>query len=208
MTPFVAIVLTPIMSALLAQCAPNVGPKTMGGIIQYESAWHRFAIGDNDARRSYFPTTLEDARAIADRLIGEGHNLDAGYAQINSANWRIYGLNTISVFDPCTNVRVGAAIIATNYVDASKYNWVGHPLRSANDRYYQEQYALIHALSKYNSGGFWASMTYAGTVYQTALDVHLERSIDPTGFVRGTTNEPPPPGTPFAQAFQPNFGNH
>ena len=207
MTSLLGIVLTAAMSGLLSHCAPSVGTKTMAGIIQYESGWNRFAIGDNDAHHSYFPKTLQDASAIASSLLRQGHNIDAGYGQVNSENWKIYGLDAVSVFDPCSNVRVGAAIISADYASASRYNWVGRKIVTRNDRYYQEQYALIHALSSYNSGGFWASMNYAGNVYQTAMNVHYQNTIDPTGFTK-PSDALPPAGTPFSQAFEPSFGDH
>ena len=202
---FLGIVLTAAMSSLLSSCAPRIGTQTMAGIIQYESTWRAFAIGDNDAHRSYSPSSLSEAENIATSLLRQGHNIDAGYAQINSANWGPYGLDARTVFDPCSNVRVGAAIIGSDYSNAIRYNWIGRPIRTKTDRYYQEQFALIHALSSYNSGHFWASMTYAGNVYQTALAVRTVNAIDPTGFVRGTTDTPPPAGTPFAQTFMPSF---
>jgi type IV secretion system protein VirB1 len=130
----------------------------MAGLIEHESGWHQYAIGDNTTRSSYFPTTYFDAVALAHKLRGEGHNLDAGLSQINTSNWARFGLDEYSVFDPCRNVRTGSQILAENYHDALGL-------------YPSGDLALSHALSEYNSGTFSASMDYAALVIGNARDV-------------------------------------
>jgi type IV secretion system protein VirB1 len=153
-----------LLSHLIARCAPRIGPVTMSAIVLYESAANAYAIGDNTARRAYFPPRRSDAERLARRLLRAGHNVDVGYAQINSANFRRFGLEPGSALDPCTNLSVGARILEDAYANAAHTYGTG-------------QTALAHALSAYNTGGFWAGLGYARNVYATAA--HLE--FGPTG---------------------------
>lgn len=141
------------LSILLARCAARVGPVTMSAVVLYESGGRPFAIGDNTARRAYFPARRAAAVALAQRLLAAGHNIDVGYAQVNSANFAAYGLDAPSALDPCTNLAVGSRLLQRAYVDARRQN--------AGD-------ALVRALSAYNTGNFWAGMSYVRNVYRTA----------------------------------------
>jgi len=199
-----ALIVSAAMSGLLHSCAPNVGSKTMAGIVQYESGWKQFAIGDNDTHRAYYPDSQPEATAVVTSLLRLGHNLDAGLGQVNSANWDSYGLSSTTVFDPCSNLRVASRILSENYATSVRNNWLGHTIASDRDAYLQQQYALIHALSAYNSGKFWASMDYAGNVYSLARSVTSE---EPTAFPGAI----PPPGTPlmtFDPIPRPASGTH
>jgi hypothetical protein len=176
----------------------------MAGIVQYESGWHPYAIGDNDTRRAYYPTTAADATAVARQLLNLGHNLDAGLGQVNSDNWRAYGLDVTTVFSGCPNVRVASQILSGDYASAMSTNWIGRRIASNNDAYLQQQYALIHALSDYNSGKFWASMHYATDVYSLASHVVID---EPAAFPGAI----PPPGTPLMSFLAParaSSGHH
>jgi type IV secretion system protein VirB1 len=168
--------LTVAAAAFLLSCAPNVSAETMAGLVEHESGWHQYAIGDNTARRSYFPTTYWDAVELARSLRSEGHNVDAGLAQINDSNWRGYGLDEYTVFDPCRNVRVGGTILGRAYASAV------HSFSSPQD-------ALVHALSAYNSGGFYASLGYANAVIEDARNV---RFLQTTPISTPVANLPPP----------------
>lgn len=135
----------------------------MSAIVVRESGARPFAIGDNTSRRSYFPATRAGAVALAAALLRRGHDLDLGYAQINSANLAAYELSIERAFEPCTNVDVGARILRKDYVAARR-------------RFGSGQNALAHALSAYNSGGFYASLAYARDVYATAAALRYERT--------------------------------
>ena len=135
------------LAHVLATCAPRVGPLTMRALIVYESGARPFAIADNTTRRSYFPTDAPTARVIVRRLLAAGHNVDVGYAQVNSSNFRAYGLDVATALEPCANVRTGARILAVDYANAR--------------RRYPASSALAHALSAYNTGGFRAGLRYA-----------------------------------------------
>ena len=175
--------LTAAATAFLVACSPVVATQTMAGLIERESGWQEYAIGDNTARRSYFPTNYYEAVSIVVRLRAQGHSLDVGLAQINSeANWASYGLTPYNVFDPCRNVRVGAQILSNNYRDALRYYAPGDE-------------ALSHALSAYNSGQFTASMGYAAGVMDNARSVRFlsgpkaTYAPPPTARVRQTVPE-------------------
>jgi type IV secretion system protein VirB1 len=148
------------LAQLFAACAPSVGPVTMSALVAYESGTRPFAIGDNTARRSYSPSNRTEATRLVIGLLQEGHNIDAGYMQVNSSNFAVYGLDAASVFDPCTNVATGARILRTAYHATVRVYGPG-------------QVALVHALSIYNTGAAWSGLSYARAVFATAGRLHL-----------------------------------
>jgi len=166
------------LAHLIAGCAPRVGPVTMNAIVMYESGGYRYAIGDNTARRSYLPHDAPSAQTLALRLLRVGHNIDAGYAQVNSANFARLGLDARSVFEPCINVAAGARILRDAYAAAAH-------------RYGPGQLALVHALSAYNTGGYWAGLGYAKNVYATAHMLRYARAAQPTLSSGGTLRAVP-----------------
>jgi type IV secretion system protein VirB1 len=149
------------LAGLFAHCAPAVGPVTMSAIVAYESGARPNAIGDNTARRSYDPPSQKDAILLGAELLRRGHNIDVGYAQVNSRNFVAYGLTIESAFDPCTNVATGARILQAAYAGTAR-------------RYGPGQVALVHALSAYNSGSYWSGLGYAGAVFATARQLHYQ----------------------------------
>lgn len=152
------------LSAILARCAPRVGPVTMNAVVAYESGARPYAIGDNTLRRAYFPNDLASAETIAMALLRKGHNIDVGYAQINVANLSRFGLGVREAFDPCTNVATGARLLEDAYASATRTFGPG-------------QIALVHALSVYNTGGYFAGLSYARGVYAMAASLQrAERS--------------------------------
>lgn len=126
---------------LLATCAPFVAPSTMAAIIRTESSGQPYAIGLKELR--YQPGSKEQAVHWASWLQAHGYNFDAGLMQVNVRNWSKYNLTAETVFDPCTNLQVGARILAENY-------------RAASLRYGPGTRALTAALSAYNTGNFSA----------------------------------------------------
>ena len=148
------------LAQLFAACAPSVGPVTMSALVAYESGTRPFAIGDNTARRSYSASNRAEATQLVIELLHHGHNIDAGYTQINSSNFVAYGLDASNVFDPCTNVATGARILRSAYHAAVRVYGPG-------------QVALVHALSIYNTGAAWSGLGYARAVFATAGRVHL-----------------------------------
>lgn len=167
---------------LLAQCAPSVSPPTMAAIVAQESSWHPYEIGDNTARRIYRPATAKDAVAIATALLAKRHLIDVGLAGIDSSNFAAYHVGPGTVFEPCTNLRIGADILTRDY-------------RAALHRYVDPQTALIAALESYNSGRFDGAPNYARQVYLRGLNV----SVAIPAPDRGT----PSPFLPFATPKRP-----
>lgn len=124
-----------VLAALLQSCAANVAPATMTAIIQVESEGDPYRIGVNSGGSlQRQPANGADATATARSLLRKGANFDAGLMQINSANFARLGVTAETVFDPCTNLRAGAALLADNY---SRARVAGHadPLRAALSEY-------------------------------------------------------------------------
>ncbi|MBN8646411.1 MAG: lytic transglycosylase domain-containing protein [Caulobacterales bacterium] len=129
-----------MLDALIAQCAYNTHPDTVKAIIQVESAGNPYAIGVNyGGGNSRKPNNVSEAAQIARNLIAKGKNIDMGLMQINSANMLRLGLSPETIFDPCTNIRVGTKILSANYSQAV-------------DIYGPGETALRAALSAYNTG--------------------------------------------------------
>jgi type IV secretion system protein VirB1 len=150
-----------VLAQLLNACAPRVGVVTIGAVVAYESAARPYAIGDNTERRSYFPASRTRAEAIARELLDAGHDIDVGYTQVNSSNFGPFGLSVHDAFEPCTNIAVGSAILRRAYAGAAR-------------RYGPGQVALLHALSAYNTGGYWAGLAYAHGVYAAAAGLRWQ----------------------------------
>jgi type IV secretion system protein VirB1 len=143
------------LTALIARCAPHVGPATMSAIIQVESGGDPLAIGDNTTRESYHPRDRATAEALARELVRAGHSVDLGIAQINQANLARLGLTLSTVFDPCANLGAASTILAQNYAIAKR-------------RFGAGQVALRHALGMYNAGSLDAGANYVRRVMLAA----------------------------------------
>lgn len=145
-----------VLAALLQACAPNVAPATMVAVIRVESEGDPFKIGVNSgATLQRQPANAADAIATARGLLRRGANFDAGLMQINSSNFARLGLTPETVFDPCTNLRAGAVVLADNYGRA----------RDAGD-----SDPLRAAISEYNTGSRSRGISngYVGRVYAAA----------------------------------------
>jgi type IV secretion system protein VirB1 len=136
----------------------------MSAIVVYESGANPYAIDDDTERQAYFPNDRASAEALASRLLRAGHTIDVGYAQINSGNFGRFGLDVHSALDPCTNLATGARILRGFY-------------RAAASLYGPGQAALVHALSAYNTGRYWAGMGYARGVAATAAALRYEAAL-------------------------------
>lgn len=145
-----------VLAVLLQSCAANIAPATMMAIIQVESEGDPYRIGVNSGGSlQRQPANAADASATARGLLRKGANFDAGMMQINSANFARLGVTAETVFDPCTNLRAGAFLLADNY---SRARVAGHvdPLRAA--------------LSEYNTGSRAKGLSngYVRKVYAAA----------------------------------------
>jgi type IV secretion system protein VirB1 len=146
------------LGTLAHLCAPTVAPNTMLAIIQVESGGNPWAIDDDTTHHSYGPHSYEEARALADELFAEGHNLDIGLAQVNTDNLPRYGVSVDRAFDPCLNVTLGADIISRAY-------------RASRAIYGPTRTALYHAFEIYNSGHANGAQKYADAVWSAGLSI-------------------------------------
>src|SRR5689334_23045612 len=104
---------------LAAQCAPNVAPATIEAVIRVESGGNPLALHVNGVRvQPVMPKTAEEAVRLARDWITRGYRVDLGLMQVTDANLPALGLTLEQVFNPCTNIRAGAAILSAGYVQA------------------------------------------------------------------------------------------
>ncbi len=143
------------LAALIGRCAPEIAPSTMAAVVRVESGGDPLAIGDNTARRSYHPSSRASAEALARHLLDERHSLDLGMAQIDNVNFARFGVDVHAIFDACTNLSVGAKILAGDYAIAER-------------RYGSGQIALRHAIGMYNTGQLDAGVAYVNRVLDAA----------------------------------------
>lgn len=138
------------MIDLILACAPTVAPVTIQEVIRVESGGNPLAVNVNVKNGATFkykkPTTKKHAIAVANAAIAAGHTVDMGYMQINSANIKKLGYTVPEMFNACKNLKAGAHILTTNYLEAL-------PI------YRNEQAALRAALSRYNTGSFRRGFT-------------------------------------------------
>jgi type IV secretion system protein VirB1 len=138
------------LPALIQQCTPaHVSQETMQAVMRVESSFNPYAIGYKIVRRSdrsvfkldAQPRSRAQAIAWAKWFEQNDFVFDAGPVQVNSSNFRRYGLTAETVFDPCNNIRVGGLILSDCYTRALP-------------KYRSPQVALRAALSCYQSGNF------------------------------------------------------
>ena len=148
-----------ITPALIQQCAPQVAPQTVAAVIRTESGGNPLAININykKARLARRPANRIEAIGWAKWLIQHGYNIDMGLMQVNSQHLPRLGLSVESLFEPCTNMRVGSDILTKNYL-------------KARTKYGSGQHALYASLSAYNTGHFERGFRngYVNRVYNNA----------------------------------------
>ncbi len=122
---------------LATQCAPNVDPLVMSAIVSVESGGNPFSIGVVNGVLQRQPRNKTEAIATARALHQAGWNFSLGKSQVNRYNLAKYGLDYSTVFDPCSNIRAGAAIFSECYGRATtKYRVHGVALQAALSCYY------------------------------------------------------------------------
>jgi type IV secretion system protein VirB1 len=154
--------------SLIQLCAPRVAVETVERIIQVESAGERYAINVNGVGRVHSDSPRQ-AIANAQYLIDEGYSVDLGLMQINSAHLPELNLSVSQIFEPCTNLKVGAQILEAAYRDAAAFFGPG-------------QKALQAALSTYNTGDPLKGFTngYVASIYAVRLVVAPPSTPQPT----------------------------
>lgn len=171
---------------LIQQCAAQIAPVTMAAIVRVESGGDPLAMWDNTAHRGYRPQTLPQAVAILRRLMAEGHQLDVGIAQVDTENFRKYGLTPATALNACTNLHAGAEILQAAW-DTTRRVYPGNL-----------QQALYHAFEIYNSGAPIGDPSYANHILAAAgIPVYIQNG--------GSMRYQAVPASAFAMPFQVNW---
>ena len=160
-----------LLLQLASACAPSVAPETMAAIARTESGFEALAIGDNSTGRSYLPASLDDAIALATGLRTQGHSIDLGLMQINSANLAGLGLSIGDAFDACRSLGAGSRILVDAFSGGATPD--------------EAQAALRVALSRYNTGnaqrGFLNGYVHRVEASAQYLVPALRLANDPVG---------------------------
>ncbi|WP_246252468.1 lytic transglycosylase domain-containing protein [Parasulfitobacter algicola] len=139
-------------------CASSISPDIMAGIVHVESRFHPYAIGvGGQNARSIFPSSKQEAIAVANQLVANGERFDAGIAQINIENFDWLDLTIPQAFDVCINLSAAEKVLRDSYDRA----------RTAGET---KADALRIALSTYNTGHSTRGVRngYVGRVMQGA----------------------------------------
>jgi type IV secretion system protein VirB1 len=143
------------MATLIESCAPGAAPSTMLAVATTESALHPYAISVNrpaqiaqviglansQIQLARQPRSKQEAIQWMHWLLGHGVTVSVGLLQVNTENAALFHLRPEQLFEPCTNIAVGSALLAKAY--ASR-------IRIAPS----DPDALLYALSLYNSGTY------------------------------------------------------
>jgi len=146
--------------ALAQSCAASVPVSTLEAIARTESALYPYALSINRphqlARRQGWsrgtitlqrqPASLEEAIAWTKWLLAQGITVSIGLLQVNSERADLLHLTPEQLFDPCTNLRSGAALLAATYSATARIQGEGFA-------------ALDSALSYYNTGSPTTGLT-------------------------------------------------
>jgi type IV secretion system protein VirB1 len=159
---------------LAQSCAANVPVSTLEAIARTESALYPYALSINRphqfARRQGWnrgtitlerqPASLEEAIAWTKWLFAQGITVSIGLLQVNSEHAALLHLTAEQLFDPCTNLRSGAALLSTIYAETARVHGEGFA-------------ALDFALSYYNTGSPTAGLTNG---YVQQVKTHAKHS--------------------------------
>ncbi len=166
-------------ATLAARCAPGVPERVLRGVARTESNFYPWRLHDNSTHFSASPASLANAEAQATAWIAEGHSVDLGLMQINSANLPALGMTIDQALDPCASLAGGAAVLRAAYGAG--------PVGSG------QQAALLMALSIYNTGS-----PLKGIMNGYARRVMRHADEAASGF-----SAPPPPLPPANEPFMP-----
>ncbi|MHB8225383.1 lytic transglycosylase domain-containing protein [Acidithiobacillus sp.] len=148
---------------IIQQCASQIAPVTMAAIVRVESGGDPLAMWDNTAHKGYRPHALGQALAILRRLMATGHQVDVGIAQVDTENFRKYGLTPATALNACTNLHAAAAILQAAWI-TTRREYPGNPQR-----------ALFHAFEIYNSGTPIGDRSYANHILAAAgIPVYIQ----------------------------------
>lgn len=123
---------------LAQKCAPSVSSSTLAAIAKVESGFNPLAIHDNNTRKIVPASDEREAVEVIDQLLGQGHSIDVGLMQINSANFSNLGLTSKAALDPCSSLRAASVVLESRYAGGETPE--------------AQQHALRQAISAYNTG--------------------------------------------------------
>lgn len=121
----------------------------MRALVRIESSGNPYAIGVVAGHLVRQPLSAAEAVATARWLQSAGHNFSMGLIQVNHRQAVRYGQTLESMFEPCRNLKVGAAILGECHARALAL-------------LYQATAALRAALSCYYSGNFSGGLRQEG----------------------------------------------
>nr|WP_227747037.1 lytic transglycosylase domain-containing protein [Paraburkholderia franconis] len=153
---------------LAHSCAPNVDVVTLAALVRTESGFNPLAIGVVGAHLAHQPASLAEALATVQVLETRGYSYSVGLSQVNNRNFAKYGETAATLFEPCRNLRAGAAILTDCFARSS---------RAPVD----QQMALRAALSCYYSGNFTTGFRagYVGKVVMSARMNAVRGGVEP-----------------------------
>jgi type IV secretion system protein VirB1 len=162
-----------------ARCAASVPVGTLAAVARTESGGDPWVLHDNTTGASIRPNSLGAAQLDAKQLLLQGHSVDIGLMQINSANLSALGISATDALDPCASLSGGAAVLRAAYGDGN----------TSSD----QSVALLLALSRYNTGTPFKGIMngYARTVEQNAVLGSPADAITPAAQTVDP-NAPPP----------------
>ncbi len=136
----------------IEQCQNILNPVVIRTIIDIESSRNQFALAAVTDKFIINNTLkLSDAIEQIDRLEKLGISYSAGLMQINDKNFNSFGLDKYSVFEPCTNIYVGAQIFKNCYERSKKKfgnNSALNNLRNAASCYFSGNFKTGYYLPK------------------------------------------------------------
>ena len=182
------------LPATIQQCSNGVHPETVTAIVRHESGGNPIALNIEGA--TVIPANLAEAIRIQSAALAAGKSIDTGLMQINSQWIRQLHIPPASLFDPCTNVRIGSSILRRYYA----ITWTS---------YGNVRDALIGAISMYNTGSPTAGYRYVQKVVLQAGKAlsdrpgSNQRAGHPTPRI---TPQNAPTGFPMQTAWTPDAG--
>ena len=161
--------------SLARRCAPGAPPDTLLAIARTESGLYPNAISINRPRSSAKYAGYRDGEIVLSRqpenkmeaarwvrwLAAHHLTVSIGLMQVNAEIAPRFSVSADELFDPCTNLRVGSAILIAAYSDLARDMGEGFA-------------ALDAALSCYNTGNSIAGFRngYVASVYAHARRPH------------------------------------
>ena len=124
---------TQVLFSLFAQCAADVAPETLHTLIGVESSRNPYAIAvvydknTPNKNRLHFkqPNTETEALNIITALEAPPQHhksYSVGLMQVNSTNFKTYGITKENMFNACKNIEAGAGIFKACYAEAKNNN--------------------------------------------------------------------------------------